>query len=75
MSHGCPGFGWLFAQGACAFGFARGGRDDLPAFGFEAFELRVHSGKHHVHVVAALGGVLRAEAVNLFKDFARFHSR
>jgi len=65
--------GRFFAQRAGGFVFAGRGGDDLPTFGLQAFEVRVHPGEQYIHIVTALGSVFGADAVNFFKNLVLFH--
>ena len=63
----------FFAQSIGGFLFTRRGRNHFPALGLKTFEIRIHARKHDVHVVATLGGVGGADAVNFIQNFVFFH--
>src|SRR5437773_376228 len=47
--------------------------NDLPALGFQAFEVLMHSGKDDIHIVVALPRVLGAVAMDFGDDFVLNH--
>ena len=67
------GFRWFFAQKSGGDLFARSGRDDPPALGFQFFEVILHPGEDGVHITGAFTRMFFANAVNIIKNFVDFH--